>query len=639
MSRTRRSFIKQKDRFSNSHLAIYLIIFAAVGGVVLYLSFASPNPNLPGDLNGDNKVDGADLSFLAANFKTNSAAADINGDGIVDIGDLSILLSHYGQSLSATINVPATTTAHTIDGNLNEADWSITTPVTKCVLGTCNNTASFGTLWDTTYLYVGVKVTDSSLKNDSTNCWDDDSVEVYVDPTNAGGTTYTSGDRQIVQRYNDSSLCAGVGTNTGVLHAWAAISGGYSVEIAIPWSLLGTTASSGKAIGLDVGINDDDDGTARDSQLMYNGTANNSSNPSGFGHATLSGNPISPPPPPPPPPSACSGTGNGKVGATRGGLMGFSNGYRYGQLSSTDRDRYFSVMADEGVKWTRMDMEGNNMTQWQDFVSRASAHGICVFGNIDSTSWSDPPDHQAYANNAANEVSQLKGSVHVWEIWNEENTSGFWPSGDFNSYADLLHKTYLAIKAVDPNTIIMPGGPAPCGDGTQACNPINFYKTIYTWNKNQGRQGSSQLFDAATVHPYGYPWDPLAAANWGQSWNAYYQTYLLHQVMLDPNYGGPTNDGAKKIWGTEGGFPSGCPSGITNLDTCISLATAASWVQPLMDNWMNNWGSFTGPFMWYEVQNQPDRSSDREGYFGFIDASWNPKQNQYDNLKAYSALP
>ncbi len=50
---------------------------------------------IPGDINKDGKVDGSDLSFLAANWRTTNAAADLNGNGIVDIGDLSILLSHY----------------------------------------------------------------------------------------------------------------------------------------------------------------------------------------------------------------------------------------------------------------------------------------------------------------------------------------------------------------------------------------------------------------------------------------------------------------------------------------------------------------------------------------------------------------
>jgi polysaccharide biosynthesis protein PslG len=301
-----------------------------------------------------------------------------------------------------------------------------------------------------------------------------------------------------------------------------------------------------------------------------------------------------------------------------------------------------NVIADEGVKWVRMDMEDWNMSEFQDMVSRANARGLCVFGNImanaSGTHWADPTDHQAWANAAANEVSQLKGSVHVWEIWNEENTGSFWPGGNMNSFADLLHKTYLAIKAVDPNAVVISGGNAPNGDQTNPLNSVNVLKDWYNWNKSQGRQGSSQLFDAVAHHPYSYPYNPTDPANL-VGWDAFYQTLLLHQVMADPNYGGPTNDGAKKIWGTEGGFPSGCPSGITNLNTCISLTTAASWVSSIMDYWINNWGSFTGPFMWYEVQNQPNISTDREGYFGFIDANWNPKQNQYNNLKAYSALP
>ena len=49
----------------------------------------------PGDLNADGKVDGADLAFLAANWKTTNATADIDHSGLVDITDLSILLSHY----------------------------------------------------------------------------------------------------------------------------------------------------------------------------------------------------------------------------------------------------------------------------------------------------------------------------------------------------------------------------------------------------------------------------------------------------------------------------------------------------------------------------------------------------------------
>jgi len=59
-------------------------------------------PACPGDLDGDNDVDLADLSILLANYGVTSGATyedgDLDGDGDVDLADLSELLSHYGEA-------------------------------------------------------------------------------------------------------------------------------------------------------------------------------------------------------------------------------------------------------------------------------------------------------------------------------------------------------------------------------------------------------------------------------------------------------------------------------------------------------------------------------------------------------------
>lgn len=342
--------LKTNKTFSRPQLTIFIIAFALIG-YLIFRSFAL-NPNLPGDLNNDNSVNIQDLSILLSNYGTSNTTADINGDGTVNILDLSTLLSNYGKSVTAATNISPSTTSHNIDGNLNESDWNIATQATKCVIGTCNNTAAYGILWDNSYLYVGVKVLDSSLKNDSASCWDDDSVEVYIDPTNAGGTTYTTNDRQIVQRYNDSGLCSGVGSNTGVLHAWAAINGGYSVELAIPWSLLGTTASSGKTIGFDVGVNDDDDGGARDSQIVWSGTANNSQDPSGFGKLSLTGAPT----------GGLPTGGGGTTGGGTGGVTGGLGMYIYGYTSVNSGLNFAQRMTNQ-QQW----LGGQTVTFGEDF--------------------------------------------------------------------------------------------------------------------------------------------------------------------------------------------------------------------------------------------------------------------------------
>jgi len=60
-----------------------------------------PPAECPGDTNGDNKVNGADLSVLLAQFGQSVApgsGADLNGDGEVNGADLSVLLSSFGSS-------------------------------------------------------------------------------------------------------------------------------------------------------------------------------------------------------------------------------------------------------------------------------------------------------------------------------------------------------------------------------------------------------------------------------------------------------------------------------------------------------------------------------------------------------------
>jgi len=191
------------------------------------------------------------------------------------------------QVQANTGTCPATVGPMSVDGTLSEKDWNLSQKVSRSVIGTGNNTVTFGTLWDTKYLYVGVKVLDGSLRKDSTHPWDDDSVEIYIDGGHNHSTAYDSNDRQFNLSYNRTTLSELRGGTAGVLHGWAAVSGGYTVELAVPWSNLGVAPKDGMTIGLDIGVNDDDNGGARDSQMMWNGTASNWQSASAFGDLTL----------------------------------------------------------------------------------------------------------------------------------------------------------------------------------------------------------------------------------------------------------------------------------------------------------------------------------------------------------------
>ena len=54
--------------------------------------FDPGTPSNPADLNGDGRVDGADLSQVLADWAATDSPADINGDGLVDGADLALVL-------------------------------------------------------------------------------------------------------------------------------------------------------------------------------------------------------------------------------------------------------------------------------------------------------------------------------------------------------------------------------------------------------------------------------------------------------------------------------------------------------------------------------------------------------------------
>ncbi|CAG1022797.1 hypothetical protein MTYM_01996, partial [Methylococcales bacterium] len=219
----------------------------------------------------------------STDFLTTSGAYDTSLNSYRDA-----FIARFSNNLSASpITVPSVHSNLIVNGTLDEPDWNIATEVNNVVIGTTNNTTKFGVLWDSTYLYVGMKVLDDNLYNDSTNVWDDDGVEIYIDGDHNRGTTYDSYDRQFIKGWNDPILFEKHGKTTGVLHGWAPISGGYSIEFAIPWSNLGITPAAGMTLGFSAGYNDDDNGAVREGLAVWIGTANNNIDTSAFGEIVL----------------------------------------------------------------------------------------------------------------------------------------------------------------------------------------------------------------------------------------------------------------------------------------------------------------------------------------------------------------
>jgi hypothetical protein len=103
-------------------------------------------PTLPGDANGDGKVDVIDLGVLATNYDlaaTGVGQGDFNGDGKVDVIDLGILATNYDQTLTApTVTVNAQTTGDAspeLTGTVSDPDAAIGVTVDGRVYSAQNN--------------------------------------------------------------------------------------------------------------------------------------------------------------------------------------------------------------------------------------------------------------------------------------------------------------------------------------------------------------------------------------------------------------------------------------------------------------------------------------------------------------------
>jgi hypothetical protein len=244
--------------------------------------------------------------------------------------------------------------------------------------------AYYKAMWDQDNLYLLVDVRDDVLKNDSEDFYQDDAIEVFIDADNSKSGSYDENDSQYHFDWDKTNPSMGQfqhGDTANIEFAIVTTDKGYCAEIKFPWSTLGTKPSAGASIGLDVHVDDDDDGGDRDTKLTWRdrednawqspralgtgrlvdlvgwwkfdeGKGTSAADSSGYGHAgTLMGNPKWQP------------TG-GKVG----GALEFDGDGDYVNLGkSPDFDLAEQITIAAWIKVNRFDKE------WQAIIAKGDS--------------------------------------------------------------------------------------------------------------------------------------------------------------------------------------------------------------------------------------------------------------------------
>ncbi|HNS16638.1 MAG TPA: sugar-binding protein [Bacteroidales bacterium] len=181
-----------------------------------------------------------------------------------------------------------------VDGDLAEYNLLYGSEILTMGNGPVNNVISWGVLWDNTSFYIGARVTDETVEG-SGDPWENDAIEFFLDGNNDKDGAYDTDfdTHMILDALNQSSLW--IKTNgvpvTDYEASWISTELGYNVELRFGWSNIGFAPGKGRVIGWSLGNDDSDNGTGRDYQTVWTGTADNGWNTAYLGELQLAGGP------------------------------------------------------------------------------------------------------------------------------------------------------------------------------------------------------------------------------------------------------------------------------------------------------------------------------------------------------------
>ena len=252
---------------------------------------------------------------------------------------------------------------------------------------------------------------------------------------------------------------------------------------------------------------------------------------------------------------------------------------------------------------------------WDDLINAYSGAGIKILLSIPKApTWARPPnddksvegppaDPGTFANFLGQVAGRYKGKVQAIEVWNEQN---LWYEGGGSPippdrYVAMLSAAYQAIKAANPDMIVVSGAMTPAGDvGGKAIDDINYLNAMYA-------AGLKNVSDAIGAHPSGYncpadgDWQTITNPNAGfrgpfdnrhHSW-CFRGTMEGYRNVMVAN-----GDGAKTIWPTEFGWAvSSNPRPGYEYARDNTLEQQAQWIVQAYQM-AKSWGWVGAMFLW-----------------------------------------
>ncbi|MDX2139973.1 MAG: cellulase family glycosylhydrolase [Chloroflexota bacterium] len=208
------------------------------------------------------------------------------------------------------------------------------------------------------------------------------------------------------------------------------------------------------------------------------------------------------------------------------------------EVEVAKRDRQVQMIADAGFGWIRQefpwedieihargdftdrrnDVTGDGVideiSAWDKYdhiVEIVEQHGLRLqvrLSNPPVWTHSDPAigekappdDIQDFVNYAVAVATRYQGRIFHYQIWNEPNIYPEWGEQAVNpeAYTDMLCRTYVALKTVDPNIVVIAAALAPTINLTERnLSDLVFLQRMYD-------AGAGDCFDIMSTQGYGF---------------------------------------------------------------------------------------------------------------------------------------
>ncbi|MBZ0289848.1 MAG: hypothetical protein K8I30_19655 [Anaerolineae bacterium] len=207
------------------------------------------------------------------------------------------------------------------------------------------------------------------------------------------------------------------------------------------------------------------------------------------------------------------------------------------EVEPEKRERILQMIREAGFRWIRQqfpwedieihgrgdfedrrnDLNGDGqpdaISAWDKYdqiVALAEQYSIQIHARLDNPpawthadpavgTFAPPDDFQDFVNYAAAVAERYKGRIHYYQVWNEPNIYPEWGEQAINpeAYADLLCRTYTALKAVDSEIVVVSGAlAATVSLSGRDLSDLVFLQRLYD-------AGGGECFDILAVQGYG----------------------------------------------------------------------------------------------------------------------------------------